>query len=401
MPKKLRATHPQTGESFSFTWNRTDREPDRVDLESIYKEWKRVNGPHGASGEWESPSLLKKVAEPFSDQSIGGYLDKARNAVSRAGEFYAGAAPLPGTEPRYDIMEQAINKPDSALEPPSQMLADALVPKGTYEGKGIANVGKGLAHGAAAVVGGFADPENLAVAPLLGSLPARVLQIGMALMAAGKANEARQVLQSQGITGEAADKAMQALALAGMAWVAGPKKLPPRSSAIEPEIMPNMVRPPMRGVPRSTAPEVIDITPTSVETVRTAPRQLPPPPKPEVGDVDTMLRSQGVSEADIAQMSPKVKQQTADLLASEPANPEVRTTPETPNFVPPPRGSRAAGTNPRAMGTNPRATMSAEERAAKRIADRLRRIGKNPNDVLMVMLRDTRRLRRMPLLWQR
>ena len=499
MPKKLRATHPQTGETFSFTWNREDREPDLVDLESIYEEWKKVNGPHGASGEWEGPSLLKQVAGMVSDQAIGGYLEKARNAVSRAGEFYAGALHPPGVDPNYTMMEQAINKPDSALEPPSQMLADALVPQGTFRGKGAANVGKGLAHGAAAVVGGFADPENLAVTPLLGSLPARVVQIGMALMAAGKANEARQVLQSQGLTGEAADKAMQSLLMLGMAKIAGPKGAKKAQGEIVPESMRQLPPPPpkppgwndvvegevVKPQPQlPPKPPIVTPPPAPIEKPSQAKRSLEDlvsvVPQTEQGTrvvvpwakdneyVNDVMTS-AVNDSKAAggfkpgiQMQPAaaggewlyyhrqgewVPEAAARLVFDEAGNatvadfvgksksegtqalqnliypnvapkegtltvagsrarknwsdrtfapeaekaaplaPEVAPAPE-PGLPPPPRGSRAAGTNPRAQGTNPRATASAEERAAKRIVDRLRRMGKNPNDVLMILLRD-------------
>lgn len=250
MGKPLNATNPETGETFSFDWNRTDREPDAIDLESIYKAWKGMQW-EGSAHTQETPLLAKmqKFAAPVSDQAIGGYLDTARNAVSRAGEYYAGAGGLPGVggipgiAQRPEMMDLAVNKPDEQLEPPGQMLADAAVPQGTFEGKGAANVGKGLVHGAARVVGGFADPENLAMAPLLGMLPARVLQIGMALVAAGQTKEAYDLLQAQGLTGETADKAMQALGAAAMAWIVGPKKIR-KTGEIMPESMRQLPPPP-------------------------------------------------------------------------------------------------------------------------------------------------------------
>lgn len=250
MGKTLNATNPETGETFSFDWNRAGREPDAIDLESIYKAWKGMQW-EGSAHTQETPLLAKvqKFAAPVSDQAIGGYLDTARNAVSRAGEYYAGAGGLPGVggipgiAQRPEMMDLAVNKPDEQLEPPGQMLADAAVPQGTFEGKGAGNVGKGLVHGAARVVGGFADPENLAMAPLLGMLPARVLQIGMALVAAGQTKEAYDLLQAQGLTGETADKAMQALGTAAMAWIVGPKKIKAQGEIV-PESMRQLPPPP-------------------------------------------------------------------------------------------------------------------------------------------------------------
>lgn len=513
MGKTLTATHPDTGETFSFDWNRTDREPDRIDLESIYKAWKGMQW-EGSAHTQETPLLekVKRFAGPVSDQAIGGYLESARNATSRAGEYYAGALPVPtgvGFAQKPEMMDLAVNKPDEQLEPPGQMLADAAVPQGTFEGKGAANVGKGLVHGAARVVGGFADPENLAMAPLLGMLPIRVLQIGMALVAAGQLNEARQLLQAQGLTGEVADKTMQALGTAAMAWIVGPKKIkaqgeivpesmrqlppPPAKPAgwndvVEGQVVkpqpalnekPPIVTPPPTEAPAATAPEksledlvsvvpqaeakrvevpwakgneytndvmtvlsndvkgfkpgiqmepaadgnewlyfhregewvpeaaaklsfdengnakVIDFVGKSKSEGTKALQNLIYPNVPKTEGSLTVAGEKARSNWEKSTYAPDAERAAPmpDQFAPAPGRgplkgEPVEATPVEPGLPPPPAGTRASGTNPRATGTNPRATATAEERAAKRIADRLKRLGKNANDVLMIMLRD-------------
>lgn len=501
MGKPLRATNPQTGETFNFTWNRTDREPDAIDLADIYKAWKGMQW-EGSAHTQETPLLAKvqKFAAPVSDQAIGGYLESARNATSRAGEYYAGALPVPtglGFAQKPEMMDQAVTKPDSALEPPGQMLADAAVPQGTYEGKGAANVGKGLAHGAARVVGGFADPENLAMAPLLGMLPARVLQIGMALVAAGQMNEARQLLEKQGLTGEVADKAMQALGTAAMAWIVGPKKtkaqgeivpesmrqLPPPpgkpagwNDVVEGQVVkpqpalnekPPIVTPPPAEAPMAAAPEksledLISVVPQA-EGKRI---EVPWAKGNEyTNDVMTVLANdaKGGFKPGI-QMEPAadgnewlyfhregewVPEAAAKLKFDENGNAKVidfvgksksegtralqnliypnvpktegsltvagekaranwekstyapdaeRAAPMPDQFAPAPgrgplKGKPVEATPgglppPPPAAEVPKPKMSAEDRAAKRIADRLKRLGKNANDVLMIMLRD-------------